>query len=510
MRPLEPFRIHELETIPSVPAQRAAATVARTSDAERRRLIWYLHWASHQEGGLTGFAVEMLELILKQRLGTPTMRAAGIGAGVIYTGETYNRICDEIDSFEHRSRSEIERELETCEEFRPYDAAERIAKLRATLRPERRRANCWDLLQVCRERCRDLPQQLRELCINPEASWTHPHFEGFVDALRQVIERRAATARARYASTRIAGYVQDVMSFAYRNRSLAVIHGTERLGKSVAARLWQETNAGCARLIDLTAATTDILFYQEVFKALGCGEVRRGDANELRAGIRAAVETRDLMLIFDEAHCLFGLSARASIKRLEYIRTEFVNRGIPVVLVVTPQFSERLREMERTTGFNTNQFRGRITKWAELPEKPSRADVECVCRHMIPGLSDEAAALLVDCAVSADTPLAALNNAVLEARMLAERRELPVTHPEVIRTAIGYSLATRQMLEASIPAPQPAARRRRAISVSRPAMPATNTPETPDAASVHAPRIALAKEVPAQPLNRGQAPLCVT
>ncbi len=233
-------------------------------------------------------------------------------------------------------------------------------------------------------------------------------------------------------------------------------------------------------------------------------------ASRVRANsaIRDAVSTRDLMLIFDEAHCLFGLSARASIKRLEYIRTEFVNRGIPVVLVVTPQFSDRLREMERTTGFNTNQFRGRITKWAELPKKPSRADVECVCRHLLPDIPEECATLLVDCAVSADTPLAALNNAVLEARMLAEKRDCAVGDPDVIRTAIGYSLATRQMLESSIPAPHPTPRRRRANTTSHHTQ--TASADTTNAGGLQAPRMSHAKEVTSQAPQRGQGAFCGT
>ncbi len=505
----KPFSASEFTPVAPIPAQSVAAAVAQVNDPEKRRLIWYLHWVSHQPGGLCAFAAEMLEIIVPDRLGTSTMRKAGVGAGITYSGATYDQICHEIDHHEHPAESDLRQNLEMLiDGWRPSAAGE-IARVKSALEPKNRRATCVDLLNICHGRCYFLPEKLRKLCLDPGAAWEADYFVGFMDVFREVLKRREKAATQRYAATRIAGYVHDAMSFAYRNRSLAVIHGTERLGKSVATRLWQETNAGCARLIDLTAATTDILFYQELFKALGCGEVRRGDANELRAGIRAAVETRDLMLIFDEAHCLFGLSARASIKRLEYIRTEFVNRGIPIVLVVTPQFSERLREMERTTGFNTNQFRGRITKWAELPKKPSRADVECVCRHLIPGLSDETASLLVDCAVSADTPMAALNNAVLEARMLAEKRDLPITHPDVIRTAIGYSLATRQMLEASIPAPQPAARRGRGVPVSRPAVPASDTPEILDAARVQAPRIAVAKEVPAQPRNRGQAPICV-
>lgn len=500
--------LSDLAVIAPIPAQKVAATLAKVNDAERRRLMWHLHWISHQPGGLTAFASEMLQLIIPDRLGTPAMRAAGVGAGITYSGKVYDDICRELDSHEHPPEWKLKRELESCMSWGSEYGRGRIGKIQRALAPEHRRARCELLLEICRHKCEALPGLLEQCCVDRSAAWTHGYFEGFLDVLRQAIAKREEAARQRYAATRIASYVHDAMTFAYRNRSLAVIHGTERLGKSVATRLWQETNAGCARLVDLTAATTDILFYQELFKALGCGDVRRGDANELRAGIRAAVDTRDLMLIFDEAHCLFGLSARASIKRLEYIRTEFVNRGIPVVLVVTPQFSDRLREMERTTGFNTNQFRGRITKWAELPRKPSRADVECVCRHLIPGLSDDAVGLLVDCAVSGDTPMAALNNAVLEARMLAEKRNCLISDPDVIRTAIGYSLATRQMLEASIPAPRPAPRRGR-TPLSQPTNPASACSGGMDAGGVQAPRIALAKEVPAQPLARGQAPLCV-
>lgn len=509
-----PPKISELPFIDPLPAQKVATVAAQLADTEKRQIIWYLHWASHQPGGLTRFAHEMLCEVIPARLGTPTMRAAGVGPGIVYSGETYEKICTEISSYEHPPTMEVEREMDFYLRHPSEFGTRRVPELQKAIKPTHRHATCPVLLQVCMDSCRDLPTQLSKLCLDSRAIWEHSHFVGFYEAVRETIALRVKHAQFRSAPTKIAGYVHDAMSFAYRNKSLAVIHGTERLGKSVATRLWQESNAGRARLIDLTAATTDILFYQELFKALGCGSVKRGDANELRAGIRAAVENRDLMLIFDEAHCLFGLSARASVKRLEYIRTEFVNRGIPVVLVVTPQFSDRLREMERTTGFNTNQFRGRITKWAELPKKPSRADVECVCRFMLPTLDDECAALLVDCAMSADTPLSALHNAVLEARSLGEKEGRDATAPDIVRTAIGYSLATRQMVDASIPAAHQMLKRPRAKFAAAPSVTHNHMPETASAGriagSVQPACTRNAKEVPAAVKNRAQNELCVS
>lgn len=509
-----PPTISELPFIDPLPAQKVATVAAQIADTEKRQIIWFLHWVSHQSGGLTRFAHEMLCDFIPTRLGTPTMRETGIGPNIVYSGATYEDICIEIRSYEHPPALDVEREMDFYLRCPSEFGRRRLPELQKSIKPGFRRATCPALLQVCMDSCYDLPTHLSKLCLDSKTPWEHTHFGGFYEAVREAIAQRIKFAQSRSAPTKIASYVHDAMSFAYRNKSLAVIHGTERLGKSVATRLWQESNAGRARLIDLTAATTDILFYHELFKALGCGAVKRGDANELRAGIRAAVENRDLMLIFDEAHCLFGLSARASVKRLEYIRTEFVNRGIPVVLVVTPQFSDRLREMERTTGFNTNQFRGRITKWAELPKKPSRADVECVCRFMLPTLDDESAALLVDCAMSAETPLAALHNAVLEARSIGEKEGREATAPDIIRTAIGYSLATRQMVDASIPAAHQMPKRHRARFAASPSVIQNRPPETASAGriagSVQPACTRHAKEVPATITNRAQNALCVS
>jgi hypothetical protein len=108
----EPIDLSGLSLIAPIPAQRVAATVARIADPEKRRIIWYLHWVSHQEGGLAAFAKEMLDLVIPHRLGTPTMRAAGVGTGIVYSGETYELICGEIKHHDHRTRPDLLEELD--------------------------------------------------------------------------------------------------------------------------------------------------------------------------------------------------------------------------------------------------------------------------------------------------------------------------------------------------------------------------------------------------------------
>ncbi|TAG32416.1 MAG: hypothetical protein EAZ36_02370, partial [Verrucomicrobia bacterium] len=78
-----------------------------------------------------------------------------------------------------------------------------------------------------------------------------------------------------------------------------------------------------------------------------------------------------------------------------------------------------------------------------------------------------------------------------------------------IRLAIGYSLATRQMLDASIPAPKPARRSNAAPLPTKPQTPVKDAPAGRSAGAVQAACTHNAKEVSAPAIIRGQGALCV-
>jgi hypothetical protein len=324
-----------------------------------------------------------------------------------------------------------------------------------------------------------LPVHLTELCTNSEASWEVSYFRDLTDALREALNAQVKLSGQIAAETEVAKIVQDALSYAHRTKTLVMINGTERIGKTKAARKWHFANPDKARLVSLTAGTTDSLFYGEIFDALGCGEKKTGSSSELRSAIKATVQNGDMALVFDEAHQLFGQSEKASIKRLEYIRTEFVNRGIPVVMILTPQFAARLGDLERKTSFNVNQLRGRVSRWVHLPDKLNRKDIECLCRFYLPNVEKSYCDLLTSFALQSEYPAAALDQAIIECREQLTSGKTGDVNEQVIKTAIGFALFTSTQIAATLPtqAPSLRRRRRRGADINLPAIPSCAVPE---------------------------------
>lgn len=506
---IKPIGLEELVSVAPVPGQVAARTVAQLTDPLKRRIVWFLQWQSHQDGGLKKFAHQLLWENGRSRLGSPTMHRIGFTAETYFTGKDFEAICDELDFHPMGKIADLERQLEyprSLNAFELYEFPDTPAgraedaklmarvererqEVREKLAPGNRRAAAASFLYVCREPALQMPALLESLCRDIKAAWDLRFFHDLIGALEDAANRQCALAASAAASTKLAGIVQDALNFAHRTRSLVVIKGVERLGKTEAARRWVSANPEKARLISLSAGTTDSLFYGEIFEALGCGERKNGTSSELRSAIKDTLQNRDVALVFDEAHCLFGLSEKASIKRLEYIRTEFVNRGIPVVLIITPQFATRLSDLEKKTSFNVNQFRGRIARWVELPRKPSRADIECLCKFCLPSESTEIRELLVNFALESEYPFAAVKQAITEAKELlgGAPEQAPLTE-QLVKKAIGFALFTSSQLSATLPrASESPTRSRRHRVVSAAAMTPAD-PQQPPSNAV-APRV---------------------
>ncbi|MGH7980073.1 MAG: hypothetical protein ACREE6_11925, partial [Limisphaerales bacterium] len=70
--------------------------------------------------------------------------------------------------------------------------------------------------------------------------------------------------------------------------------------------------------------------------------------------------------------------------RINWIMTALVNRGIGVALITTPQFFRSLTAIERTTHWTSDQFKGRIARYVELPGVLSRDELEEVASVLLP------------------------------------------------------------------------------------------------------------------------------
>ena len=445
---IKPLELSQVESLSPIAANLVGQAAVRQPDPKRQRLMWFLHWVSHQAGGLQRFVCDLANDNLNSRLGSPTMHAGGITPSKVYGGEAFEQICAELDYYPlgHATELAWRREaLETNTEPDPiismsphYWRDADLAKVICFLNPKNRRCSAPAFLAACLERARYLPVKLHSLCTDPRAKWEVPFLSDLSGAIEEQLKKQIIESEKVAACTSISDRVHSTLNHAYRRKRLVVIHGTEGIGKSRAAERWVAANPDKARLISLTASTTDLLFYGEVFKGIGCGEPGDRSIGELRKAIRETVANHDLMPVFDEAHFLFGVSQTPSGKRLEYIRTEFENKEIPAALIVTPQFANRLLELERDTGSNVNQARRRFARWTDLPPKPTTEDVERVARFLLPSVDEKCLRLLTLFARTSDYPLSTVGHVVAEAQTLAEENGGVYT-PNLINRAINSS-----------------------------------------------------------------------
>ncbi len=501
---IKPIGLEELVAVAPIPGPIAARTVAALTDPVKRQLVWFLQWQSHQDGGLKRFTYDLLAACGWQRLGSPTMCRVGFDAHTHFSGADFEAICGELDYWPAQSLEHLRERLEsggdvTFDDLMPDDGSKDSQRRRQEraiawekerreieqmMRPERRRASAATFLYTCRHKAaRELPQYLARLCSDPGATWSVIYFHDLVGALETALQRQSELTNTIVAPTRIATIVGNAVDFAHRTKSLVLIKGVERVGKTEGAKRYAFANPDKARMISLTAATTDSLFYEEIFSALGCGDKDSGSNSEMRSAIRDTLRNQDITLVFDEAHCLFGLSEKASIKRLEYIRTELVNRGVPVVLIITPQFAKRLSDLESKTSFNVNQFRGRITRWAELPDKPSRSDIECLSRFYLPDVPQSVHRLLSDFAQQSEYPFAAMKQAITEARELLAATPGAALDDDFVSKAIGFALFTNKQVAATLPGTdRPATTSKRRTNAASTPIEQLPLPDVPEAA----------------------------
>lgn len=433
-----------------------AERAAILPSARKRELLFFLQAESLKPGGLKRVASEILEMF-PDRLGTPTMHERRPGRDSCYDRE---------------ASAEIEYELS--------DDPESFVTM-STLKEQRAdgpRVAKDEFVDRCRSLATDdLDQFLSELCLNPSLRFNAPgdsspeetveereyergrlpgdagyrrqadvpYFKGIVGALFDYQARKMAGVGKNYEETEITQRVFETMDFALDSHGLVIVNGNARIGKSTAAQAWCEMHPGQARYVSLVDASDEAGFYRPIARALGiaCSYTRK--ACELRDRIADTLQRSGLMLVLDEAHYAWPqfLRPTALPRRVNWILTALVNYKLSVVLVTTPQFIATQKRVEKNTGWTSEQFTGRIKRFVNLPAELPEKDLEAIARFHLPGASKSTITLLVSYAISQQTYIAGMTNAIGEARYEAklQKRE-KITYEDVEKVIKGFAAAT--------------------------------------------------------------------
>lgn len=210
----------------------------------------------------------------------------------------------------------------------------------------------------------------------------------------------------------------------------------------------------------------------------------------MQARVEDFLQRSRLVLVIDEAHFLFSQSVRLYTRPelVDWVDTALYNHGVPFALCATPQFSQRLNEFEKQTGWNAGQFKGRVKRWRAL-ESPTTNDLMAVARKLLPEGDAATIKLVVGYALTSKRHMPAIVDTIDEARLIAKRAgRIKVTFEDVKCALDEYVTPSDLAKERAFSPPgKPRATdfKRRCSTVEPPLLaPIRNAPDTQDFAAV--------------------------
>jgi len=235
----------------------------------------------------------------------------------------------------------------------------------------------------------DIADFLRRLCLDPEIDIGKlgvGHYRNLLKSLYEYRHAHIKRAENELASTSVSLKVYEDLKFALATKSLVIIEGLERMGKSVTARNFCALHPGQAIYISLESGSDETSFFRTFAKALGTACSTQCKTNDMRLRVEDMLQEVHLMLVIDEAHFLWPQIARArrAPSRVDWVRTALVDYGVPVALISTPQFDRQCEIYEKHIGWNARQIKGRVALHTLLPSILPEADLKAIAKHMLP------------------------------------------------------------------------------------------------------------------------------
>lgn len=272
-----------------------------------------------------------------------------------------------------------------------------------------------------------LPALLERICLDPGISPEQVNaltrsFRGLLEALLQYQSHFTTAWNGKVANTSTRRDIVELLDYALCQRGMVLAEGTYRTGKSFAAQAWCQQHLGEARYVQLSSGTAFTSFFRDLAKSVGVGCSTQKKASEMRVRIEDALLTQHLLLVIDEGDYIWPATTRLSAgpERVNWIMTALVNRGVPVALIGSKNFSRLLQSCERRCPvWGAEQFYGRLRLRKPLPEQLSKDDLWAIAELTMPEADEATVMLLVGHALRSKGYVAAIETAVSRARFFA-------------------------------------------------------------------------------------------
>jgi hypothetical protein len=233
------------------------------------------------------------------------------------------------------------------------------------------------------------------LCHDPtrweyaKAPWYCPEI---FTVLLDYMDRRAKRTARELAETEVTRTVFRELDFALSQNVPVPIVGASRFGKTTAVRVWAEMRPGVARLVTVPESNREADFFVAQADALGIDHhLGATTSSLLRMKVEVVLRVTGLFLVYDEAHFLVPVNYHKGTppRRLNWIRSHIIDRGMGCAFFATPQsYRETLAAYVKKTGYNMEQWLGRLAPAVVLPESLAKEDVLAVVRKHFAGVPE--------------------------------------------------------------------------------------------------------------------------
>ncbi len=395
--------------------------------------LWWIQWKSIQPGGLPAL-VEELVRSSPERFVTKAMQDIGSPRGGLYSFHDMLAVWDSIprgawarEHGPHREREDLMKLMANGRDMN-FQALKREGvdlELAHFFTPEFFQSIC------IKEAILSLAGCLRDLCEkneftfangNPVARWDFTrepdlwYIPDLPSALFAVMDGHAEHTKSRIASTEVVKIIWREMDFAIFARGLVTINGDTRFGKTEAIRTWTDAYPGRMRYFAVPPNGRLSDMHRALAVSFGLPYGSKTNEAVIKDQINFILQFGRIGIAADESHFLLP-TRNAEPRRLDWLRTQIVDKGTPCVLSLTPQFTAAL---SRFSSYNAAQWLGRTKRSVILRDSLTEDDLVAVARKHLPGFTRAFLKRVAGQALRSHHLLAALQNVAERARWIAQ------------------------------------------------------------------------------------------
>ena len=213
----------------------------------------------------------------------------------------------------------------------------------------------------------------------------------FLEALGVFMDAYAKAEIGKTADTSLRRKVFEELDFARMECVPVPLVADTRHGKTTAAESYCKAWPGRARVVTVPASNRERDLLRAHAEAYGLDFTPSTPTPRLKEWVEFTQRNTGLFLLYDESHYLIPVEYHKDTppRRLEWVRTEVIDRGIPCAFLATPQRTdETLQRYAEKTKYRLGQWVGRIAPPVVLSDEPTDADYMAVARLHFPEFPD--------------------------------------------------------------------------------------------------------------------------